>query len=536
MVDVGRPQLDPDPRDLLAVERELVLVGAVHGHRRGEELERMVGLEIGGLIGEQRIGGGVRLGKAVGGELGDLLEDRGRELLRDPAGDRALDEDLALGIHLGLDLLAHRAAQQIGAAQRVAGELAGDLHHLLLVDDDAIGLLEDRLEQRVQIFGLLDAVLAVDVARDVVHRTRPIERVHRDDVVEAVGLELAQRVAHAAGFQLEHAGGLAPAEQIEGGLVVERQPGQLERRAALLDQPLGQRQQRERGQAEKIELDQARLLDVLHVELGHRHVGARIAVERHQLVERAVADHHAGGVGRGVARQALELLRDVDQALDLLVLARRLGEARLEHQRLLEGRRMGRVERHELRDPVDLAIGHAERAADVAQHRARLQLAEGDDRSDPVGAVLLAHVADHLVAPVLAEVDVEVGHRDPLGVEKALEQEAEAQRIEVGDRERPGHHRAGARAAARPDRDAAALGPLDEVGDDQEVAGVVHAGDHIELVGQALPVGARRRPAAGPSRRGAPRGRPRPAGAAPRPRCGPRRSGRPAGSARASAP
>ena len=389
----------------------------------------------------------------------------------------------------------------------------------------------------MQIFGLLDAVLAVDVARDVVHRPRPIERVHRDDVVEAVGLELAQRIAHAAGFQLEHAGGLAAAQQLEGRLVVERQLRQLERRAALLDQALGQRQQRERGQAEKVELDQARLLDVLHVELGHRHVGARIAVERHQLVERAVADHHAGGVGRGVARQALELLRDVDQARDLLVLARRLGEARLEHQRLLEGRRVGRVERHELGDPVDLAIGHAERAADVAQHGARLQLAEGDDRGDPIGAVLLAHVADHLVAPVLAEVDVEVRHRHPLGVEEALEQQAEAQRVEVGDRERPGDHRARARAAPRPDRDAAALGPLDEVGDDQEVAGVAHAGDHVELVAEALAVGRgvvrrrgrRRRQARLEAGRGLPR-------AAPRPRCGPRRSERPAGSARASAP
>ena len=58
-----------------------------------------------------------------------------------PRCDRALDERLALGVHLGLDLLAHGAAQEIGAAQRVAGELLGDLHHLLLVDDDAVGLL-----------------------------------------------------------------------------------------------------------------------------------------------------------------------------------------------------------------------------------------------------------------------------------------------------------------------------------------------------------------------------------------------------------
>ncbi len=405
--------------------------------------------QIGGVVGEQGIRGGMRLGEAVGGELGDLLEDRGRELLRDVALDGAFDEHLALGVHLGLDLLAHGAAQQIGAAERVARQLAGDLHHLLLVDDDARGLAQDRLEQGMQVFRLLDAVLAVDEARDVVHRTRPIERVHRHDVVEAVGLELAQRIAHAARFQLEDADRLGAAEQLEGRLVVERQLRQPQGRALLVHEALGELQHGQRGQAQEVELDQPRLLDVLHVELGDRHVGARVAVQRHQLVERPVADHDAGGMGRGVARQALELLGDVDHALDLLVLARRLDQPRLEQHRLLQGRRIGRVERHQLRDPVDLAIGQAERPADVAQHGARLQLAEGDDAGDPIGAVLVAHVADHLVAPVLAEIDVEVGHRHPLGVQEALEQQAEAERVQIGDRQRPGHHRARPRAAAR---------------------------------------------------------------------------------------
>ena len=85
-------------------------------------------------------------------------------------------------------------------------------------------------------------------------------------------------------------------------------------------------------------------------------------------------------------------------------------------------------------------------------------------------AVALLHVADHLVAPVLAEVDVEVGHRHALGIEEALEQQAEADRIEIGDGERIGDERARARAAARPDRNALRLRPFDEVGDDQEVA------------------------------------------------------------------
>jgi hypothetical protein len=53
----------------------------------------------------------------------------------------ALDEDRALLLHLLADLLAHRAAEHVGAAEGVAGDHAGGLHHLLLVDQDAVGLL-----------------------------------------------------------------------------------------------------------------------------------------------------------------------------------------------------------------------------------------------------------------------------------------------------------------------------------------------------------------------------------------------------------
>ena len=54
---------------------QLVGVGEVEGHRRGEELDRVVRLQIGGLVGDQRIGGGVRLVEAVAGELLHQLED-----------------------------------------------------------------------------------------------------------------------------------------------------------------------------------------------------------------------------------------------------------------------------------------------------------------------------------------------------------------------------------------------------------------------------------------------------------------------------
>jgi hypothetical protein len=64
----------------------------------------------------------------------------------------------------------------------------------------------------------------------------------------------------------------------------------------------------------------------------------------------------------------------------------------------------------------------------------------------------VSDVVDHAVASVHAEVDVEVRHRHAFGIEEAFEQQAVAQRIEIGDAERVGDQRTGAGAAARADR------------------------------------------------------------------------------------
>jgi hypothetical protein len=86
-------------------------------------------------------------------------------------------------------------------------------------------------------------------------------------------------------------------------------------------------------------------------------------------------------------------------------------------------------------------IGHLQHPAHVAHRGLREQRAEGDDLRHPVAAVFFLHVADHLLAAIHAEVDVEIGHRHALGVQEPLEQQAVAQRIEVGDGQRIGHQR-----------------------------------------------------------------------------------------------
>ena len=106
-------------------------------------------------------------------------------------------------------------------------------------------------------------------------------------------------------------------------------------------------------------------------------------------------------MGRAVPRQAFQLHRQVEQALHVLVAAifgDQLGHARQRPAVLVAGAAqaalqrplVGRMVGHQLRQPVDLAVGHLQHAAGVLEHRPRLQPPEGDDLRDPVAAVLAA--------------------------------------------------------------------------------------------------------------------------------------------------
>ena len=466
-VDVGGADLHVEALGVLIEDGQLVGVGDVEAHRGGDELHRRVRLEPGGLVGDDGVGRRVALVEAVAGELVDQLEDRGGLGLRHAASRRPFDEHGLLLGHLVLLLLAHGAAQQVRAAERVAGQDLGDLHHLFLVDDDAVGLLEHRLQGRVQIVDLAAAELAVDEGRDVVHRARTVEGADGGDVLDGIGPQLAQGVAHALAFHLEDPDRVAVGHQFVGLGVVQRQGREIHPGPALLEEAQRLVDHRQGLQAQEVELHEARAFDPLHVELRRRQVRPRVLIQGRQFGQRPVADHHAGGMGGGVAVEPLQLQGHVQQAGDGLVLVASGAQARLD----LDG----------LGQPVHLAERQLQHPADVAQHSPRLQRAEGDDLGHAVAAIALLDVGDHLLSPVLAEVDVEVGHRDPLRVEEALEEQAVTQRIQIGDGQGIGHQRTGARPPARAHGNAVRLGPLDEVRDDQEVAGEAHLGDDPDL-------------------------------------------------------
>ena len=69
--------------------------------------------------------------------------------------------------------------------------------------------------------------------------------------------------------------------------------------------------------------------------------------------------------------------------------------------------------------------------------------AKGDHMRDVVDPVALLHVLDDPVAAFVVEVHVDIGHGDAFGIQETLEQQAVAERVQIGDSQAVGRHGTG---------------------------------------------------------------------------------------------
>jgi hypothetical protein len=109
-IDVGRQDVDAGSFCFLLQGGQAVGVADRQAHAGGEEHLGVVGLQPGGLVGDQGVRGGMGFVEAVVGEFRHQVEHLGGFLRIDAVLDRAVCEDVALRFHLRGDFLAHGAA------------------------------------------------------------------------------------------------------------------------------------------------------------------------------------------------------------------------------------------------------------------------------------------------------------------------------------------------------------------------------------------------------------------------------------------
>src|SRR5690606_26390667 len=100
-----------------------------------------------------------------------------------------------------------------------------------------------------------------------------------------------------------------------------------------------------------------------------------------------------------------EPLREIEQGADVLFDVVESAQLLVLGFRSLE--RDADLERNELRDTIHVTVRVTEHSADVANDRLGSHGSERDDLRDALAAVALAHVLNHSIAALDAEVDVE---------------------------------------------------------------------------------------------------------------------------------
>ena len=156
----------------------------------GHELGRIEELQEGRLVRSPREGGGVALVEAKAGEArrpsGKLL---GLLLGQPAAVDAAVDETGVELLHLpGRTPCAHGPAKTVRLRRAEAGDVDGDLHHLLLVEDYAERLFERRLQAGMEVADRLLALAPTEVGVDGValDRAGPDDRHLDHEVIEVL--------------------------------------------------------------------------------------------------------------------------------------------------------------------------------------------------------------------------------------------------------------------------------------------------------------------------------------------------------------
>ena len=331
-------------------------------------------------------------------------------------------------------------------------------------------------------------------------RAGPHDRHLHDEVVEARRPEPRQHVHLRPALDLEHPEAVGAPEHRVGLVAVARERSQVEVRAAVLAQQVeGAAQAGQHAEPQHIDLEDAERVDVVLVPFEHRAAVHRRVADHREFDQRPAGDDEAADVGGEVAGEALEFLRELQRNRQAAFGAAQplaFGDLRQRPLPARPPRRLGELGRDVLRQ--------AHRLADLADGAAGAEADHGGGDGGAVAAVAGVDVLDHLLAPLVLEIDVDVGRLAAVGGDEALEQQVVLRRVHRRDAEHVADRAVRGRAPALAE-DAARAGERDDLVDGEEVGRVAEAFDQGEFVREAGADVVRARP-----RASAPPRRPRP--------------------------
>ena len=401
----------------------------------------------------------------------------------------------------------HRLAQLVGLRRGKTRRVECDLHRLLLEHRDPQCSLQDPFEfigwpvigGRTGVEHRLLALATLQIGVDHVPLNRPWtdDRDFDHQIVEAARPKPREHVHLRPALDLEYAQRIAFAQHVVDLRHFARNSRQIPALAIMaFDQAEAFADAGQHSQREHVDLEDSQFLDVVLVPFDEGAVGHRAIAHRDRLDQRSLGQDEPADMLRQVAWHSDQLLGKLEHAIEMGV---GKVEPCLVDMMLLDvfapppdgrGQRCGGVlaQSHHLADFAD------RRARAVMNHRRR------DPR--PVAAVFRINVLDHLLAPFMLEIDVDVGRLLALLGDEALEQQFVDRRVDRRNPKAIADRAVGRRSATlAKDWRVEASREIDNRVDRQEIAREIQFRDQLELVPELFDHRLRDSVRAPPSRR-----------------------------------
>ena len=265
----------------------------------------------------------MRFIETVTGKLLDQIKNLDRQYGIDALRGRALFKDAALLGHLLRLFLAHRSPQQICATEGVTRQHLSDLHDLFLIKDDSVGWLKNRLQPLMLVLCIgvcegLATMLAVNKVFDHarLQGSRSKQRHQSNNVLKTIRAQIFDQLLHPATFQLEDRSRIARLHEPENVGVIQRNRVNIQRGGGSgIDHLSGPLDNGQRTQPQKVELHQARFLNIVFVVLSNDTGAIFVTINWRKISQGTRSDHHSPRVLTCISCDALQLHRHVPDFL-----------------------------------------------------------------------------------------------------------------------------------------------------------------------------------------------------------------------------
>ncbi len=388
-------------------------------------------LEISGLISHPCITDGMALIESIRSELLPVTPDLLKDFRIMAILDASLYELRFHRIDNVLLLLTHGLTQSIRLATSKVGQKTRQQHDLLLIDGDAIRILEIFFHHWNIIGDRFTTVLSRNKGRDVIHRSWTIERIHSHNIANAVWLKFLEILLHARRLKLEGTNGATRSKKLVGEFIINRNMINVNLYATGLTYIIQRLVDDTQGlKTQEVHLNQAGRFNDVAVILSHKQFRSMIIDHRNRNngINRISADDHSTGMNTRTTHISLEHLSEFHDITDVRIWAF-ASFTHLWHYLdtvlKIAFQSLTILFWHTIRDQTSQTVGFRNRhflyTCHILDDHLRSHGTIGDDMRHSVCTIFVLHPLNDACTTIIIKVCINIRQGDTIRIQETLE-------------------------------------------------------------------------------------------------------------------